>query len=1261
MVSISKPLSATKIKQYYRSEYSSATSAYYTESATLRGEWHGKLAAEFGFEGQQVRAEHFDRLSEGQHPTTGEQLIKWRPEATKAEPGWKTGTAAWKEHLTAVYIDALAAGNDPLQPGFVAGDLRTADSGSAKKSLAFPEPKRNERQAKLIEIHAAAAEIYRENLAGPMGAEARRYLQGRGITPELAKEFGLGLSAPGNQLSQRLAHYDRELLEASGLFADRGGKLVDRQRGRVMFPIQDTRGDVVAFAGRNIGDRPGPKYINSPATEIYNKSEILYNAHRAKDAAREAGKVVVVEGYTDVIAAHGAGVRNVVAPCGTALTEQQADLLARMAPAAVLNLDPDSAGTKATSRHLPVLLEKGLDVSVLSFASGDDPAEMIQKERGAEYYRMAVESRAEPLLSWAFEAARAEQGDVFARVDAARDVIEMLQSVPPEKREAFAEDWARYLHVPVPERSNEKEPVAHRAGWDLTFSAPKSVSLAGLVGGDERIIEAHRAAVRAALQAAEDLVQARMGGYAAPQTTGNFVVAAFDHDTARPVEGYAAPQLHTHCVVMNMTEDQTGQARSLQTRELYVAAPMLTAVYQNALELQLREFGYKIERGKNHAPEIAGFSPEYLAAESQRSEQIAAELEAKGMVGAGASSIAAHAGREEKLNLSPAEIKAMHLKKAEEFGNQPQRIVAEASQKRRRELQSDKAMDQATKAVDFARAKLSERSSVFEHHEILTEALRNARGRTGLSQIRAEVERQTAVGEFIPVQHIRPHAPLWRYTTPELIENERACIEKVLAGRATVWQMKPEKVAGLNEDQQRVVDFVAASRDQIIGISGKAGTGKTTALRAIRELAEAEGYQTQGLGPTSKATAALREAGLESKTLQRFLVQDTPGERKRMFFLDESSLASGKQVREFLERLRPGDRAILVGDERQHDSVEAGRIFGELQGAGMRTETLSKIIRQKEPGLLEAVEALSRGDVKAGVGLLGDQGRITSVGHREERFQAIARDYARQPEATLVVSPDNNSRRELNAAIREELRAQGQLSEDVYKLRILVNRQNVTGADRAVASSYAVGDEVRYRKGSAALGIEAGDYATVVSSDHEANRITVKRADGKLVTYDPEKLRGVSIYEPEVRALAVGDRIQFTAPSRSLSVANRETGTISSLDQSGNIRVALDAGRTVSFSLQANKHVDHAYAVTSHSSQGATVDRVLVHIDTGDSRVQKLINDTLAYVALSRPRHDARIYTDDEAKLTRALNRHVENATALAPEQVREYQAGVAA
>jgi ATP-dependent exoDNAse (exonuclease V) alpha subunit len=361
-------------------------------------------------------------------------------------------------------------------------------------------------------------------------------------------------------------------------------------------------------------------------------------------------------------------------------------------------------------------------------------------------------------------------------------------------------------------------------------------------------------------------------------------------------------------------------------------------------------------------------------------------------------------------------------------------------------------------------------------------------------------------------------------------------------------------------------------------------------------------------------------------------------------------------MRDFLERLQPEDRVLLIGDTRQHQSVEAGRMFDELQHAGMHTSTLSKIVRQKDEGLRTAVEAMASGQIEKGVELLSQQNRIQSLEHRGERFQAIARAFAELPQGTLVVSPDNNSRRELNAAIRVGLRESDKLGADIYRLPVLINRQEITGEDRKLASSYRVGDSVRYTRGSDAHGLEAKSYATVIQSDHERNLISVQKADGSSVTYDPSRVKGVAIYSPELRTFAVGERVQFTAPWKENSISGRDMGTITKLDKDGNVTVKLDdSSRTISWNLKDNKHVDYAYAMTSHSSQGATVDRALIHIDTGDSRARALIDQTLAYVATSRPRYDAQIFTDDSDRLTAALSRKHENATALSPEQISAY------
>ncbi len=195
---------------------------------------------------------------------------------------------------------------------------------------------------------------------------------------------------------------------------------------------------------------------------------------------------------------------------------------------------------------------------------------------------------------------------------------------------------------------------------------------------------------------------------------------------------------------------------------------------------------------------------------------------------------------------------------------------------------------------------------------------------------------------------------------------------------------------------------------------------------------------------------------------------------------------------------------------------------------------------------------------------------------------------------------------------------------------------------------------MRYTRGTKTHGIEAGEYARVERVDEKENLVTVKRKNGEQVSYDPRRLHGVTLYRETERAFSKGDRVQFTAPNREQHIANRELGTIlgtiDKIDDSGNLQLRLDSGRTIAFNIKDNRHLDYGYAVTSHSSQGQTADRVLVHVDTGQ-KGEKLINRRLAYVALSRGRYDVQLYTNDKTHLTEQLSRDVSRRSAM--EQIR--------
>ncbi len=797
--------------------------------------------------------------------------------------------------------------------------------------------------------------------------------------------------------------------------------------------------------------------------------------------------------------------------------------------------------------------------------------------------------------------------------------------------------------------------MEHRAGWDATFSAPKSVSLTALVGGDDRIREAHRESVTVALNEMERYVQGRIGGNAPAETTAAWAVAKFEHDSSRPVEGYAAPQLHTHAVVFNVTETADGNTRALQPQELYKTQQYATAVYRSELAERLQGMGYEIERGEHGQPEIKGYSREYLEASSPRRQQIEAHMAAEGRTGAGAAQVAAHQTRDQKQPLSHEEVRERHQAMARVHGDQPQRVLEEAAERPGVELRPEQSEIAARGAVTYARERGMEREAVTDERSLMRDALKHTMGEARLPEIRAEFEKRVQSSELIEVPR-REGLAGRAFTTGEMQGYERELINRMKSSQGnrdvlaegSIRQQTMEQHSHLSLSQRSAVDTVLTNRDQMMALEGVAGAGKTTSLAAVREAAVSAGYEVEGLAPTSRAAQKLGEAGMATETLQRHLTRGDRSDdgQKRLYVVDESSMASTKQMHTFVERLKENDRVLFVGDTRQHEAVEAGRPYAQLQEAGMKTAKLDEIIRQKDPALKEVVVQLARGEVREAIGNLNQQGRVHEIGDRQERIAEIAREYVRQPENTLVVSPDNESRREINNSIHRAMQDAGQVKPEEHSVRVLNARQDLTGADRQHAQNYEQGDVIRYSKGSKPLGIEAGEYAQVVRTDAKANTVTVERGSGQELSYDPRRLQGVTVYRESERTFAEGDRVQMTAPYHEQKLSNRELGTVEKIDGDSGLKLKMDSGREVEFNAKQHPHLDYGYAVTSHSSQGQTADRVLIHVDSSQAHGE-LLNSRMAYVSVSRAQFDVQMYTNDAGTLGQQLSRDVSNPSAM--------------
>ena len=802
-----------------------------------------------------------------------------------------------------------------------------------------------------------------------------------------------------------------------------------------------------------------------------------------------------------------------------------------------------------------------------------------------------------------------------------------------------------------------------RAGWDATFNAPKSVTIQGLVGDDHRLIEAHGKAVSRTLVELEQYALSRRRGGSEWVVTGNIVAARFDHIAARPAssveDGYGPdPHLHTHVVIANMTYRPDGEWRGLDPIEIYRAQAFATAVYRSELARQVQQLGYEIRiGGRDGRWELAGYTREQVMAFSRRRQDIERTLAREGLAGAEAAQNIAHRTRLSKDHRDEESLKAEWRSRAQEYRIQVEHYLLQSRERGSIQfLYPEKVEAAVRQSID----ENIEREAVIDRRALESRALQHGMGQADLHSIRAESERFQQSGRLI-VAGDSVNSPRGAYTTPEMIALERGNIELMCAGQGSAAAIGSSNEIrrwasqrNLLPDQAAVAELTLASTNWITSIEGRAGAAKTTTVGAIREFAEEQGYQVYGFAPTTRAVKSLSEAGVPARTVASLLESEAHHPSKQIWVIDESSLLPTRQVNRILHKAREEsiERIIFVGDQRQHHAIEAGRPIFQMQEAGMLIARLDTIRRQRDPRLREAVTLASKGEIAESLAILERRGDIREVADIKQRRKQIAREYVSAHESgqrVLVVSPANDERRELNKAIRSELIVRGHISFVGKEHTILVNR-GLSGAQRAMAYNYNEGDVIRFTRGSKQFAITKGDYARVEAVDREANLLTVTVPDGRRVQYNPIRLFGVEVFREEPRVLAQGDRIQFRAPDRALGVANGDFATIEAVDTRRAV-LCLDNSRELSVASDRLRHIDHGYASTSHSAQGATVDRVIVDINTRLS--PNMVNRKQFYVSISRARNALTIFTDNRARLRPAVARTREKSMAL------EHQIGV--
>ncbi|MBL4615024.1 MAG: conjugative relaxase [Magnetovibrio sp.] len=530
----------------------------------------------------------------------------------------------------------------------------------------------------------------------------------------------------------------------------------------------------------------------------------------------------------------------------------------------------------------------------------------------------------------------------------------------------------------------------HRAGVDLTFSAPKSVSIMALVAGDERLIAAHEAAVKATLDHVEGRVlETRVWDNASKtqfkERDLDMVAALFRHEVNRNQD----PHLHTHAVVANMARPSDGKWRSIEGASLFHHKMEMGALYRAELAMNVRELGYEVERTHMDGRfDLKGVPKSVMTAFSSRSQEIREALASYEHQNAKTAANATLMTRDHKVTVERDALHGDWKQRGERLG-----LAARIPDQ---PAMTDKTEEPrlAAEAVDYAVRHLSERASVFSLSNLRTTA-----NGYGVGHFRPKTLDQAIASDkrLIASSH-RDHVGRKYVTTTHAIATERETIASMKAAQNSVRPFmefsdinKGLKDTFLNEGQQNAVRALLSGRDRIMGIQGYAGVGKTTLLSAARKLAETKKYQLMGLAPSASAAKTLQlEAGIASQTLQKFLGRydgyahgrgTDEGKRhvrdefkNKLIVVDESSLASTTQMRDLfriIETIRPA-RLVLVGDVKQLDAVDVGKPFAQLQAHGMKTLKVDKIVRQKNPELKSAVHAAIAGNIVAAFTNIGD-------------------------------------------------------------------------------------------------------------------------------------------------------------------------------------------------------------------------------------------------------------------------------------------------
>jgi conjugative relaxase-like TrwC/TraI family protein len=809
-----------------------------------------------------------------------------------------------------------------------------------------------------------------------------------------------------------------------------------------------------------------------------------------------------------------------------------------------------------------------------------------------------------------------------------------------------------------------------RVGYDFTFSVPKSVSLLYALSGDEGILDAFRGAVSETMRdmEAEMKTRIRKDFQDTDRTTGNMVWAEFIHTTSRPVDGIPDPQLHAHCFVFNTTWDQEEERwKAGQFAEIKRDTPYFQAAFRVRLANNLQDIGFGVERKRDDF-EIAGISADVVKRFSRRTSVI--EEAYKEYLAERLAKLGHGVLREGKLEVDGVEMSDKQiLSNAERLGITNARIKAELGAEtreqkgkslswdmlrkewnsrlsdsesdalatvHRRERKAERTERGETKSVDHAIAHSYVREAVLPERKLLTEALKRGIGAVTVEGVTREMQNRPLIRSEVDGRKMA--------TTKEMVALESKLIEFASKGRGRCRPLgdptRPCSREWFNDGQKAAVRHALGSRDRVMIVRGVAGTGKTTLEQEIGEALTEAGKPVVAIAQSVKASREVlrEEAGFaNADTVAQFLKDERMQQSAKggVILLDEASqLGTRDMLKVFEVAERQNARVLLVGDHRQHRSVTAGEPLRLLEEkAGLKSAEVTEILRQ-QGNYKRAAKALSEGRTDDAWEELDKLGWIKQVEGAERDKQLAAAYIAAVAEkkrdgehkSALVVSPTHAEANRITDAIRNSLKAEGRIAKErVVKAWVPAH---LTDAQKADPTQYDSGDLIQFQQN--ATGYQKGSRLVV--------------SDG--IKPPVELANRFEAYRPVDLALGVGDRVRVTAGGKTKDgkhkLSNGSLLTVEGFTQRGDLIV--DHGWVID---RDWGHLAHGYVVTSHASQGVTVDKVFIGIS---SESLPATNQRAAYVAITRGREMAQIFTDDREELFKAMSRpdSPQSATSLA-------------